>query len=148
MNVHALIGPLPTRKEIFSLQDFLEKSVDAGDAVQADCPLIHEFSRGMYSRSILIPGGSMLVGKTHRHNHLLIQSVGECYIVTDTTREHLVGFQIRDSGAGVKRCVYAVVDTIITTIHLSDTADLVAIEKDVIIADTDVPAEIKQECTA
>ena len=134
----------PTRELAFKLQQAMQEGLDAGDFVTVDCPLIHTFSKDSYARSIFIPKGSKLVGKTHRHRHLLIMSSGDVSMTTDDGFERLKGFNVRDSQAGIKRCVYAHEDTIITTIHLTSETDLAKIEEDVIVPDTDLLEESKK----
>lgn len=128
----------PTRELAFKLQQAMQEGLDRGDFIPAECPLIHTFSKGSYARSIFIPKGSKLVGKTHRHRHLLIMSYGDVSMTTDDGFIRLQGFNVYDSQAGIKRCVYAHEDTVITTIHLTDETDLAKIEEDVIIPDTDL----------
>jgi hypothetical protein len=128
----------PTREIAFKLQQAMQEGIDCGDFVAADCPLLHTFSKGSYARSIFIPKGSRLVGKTHRHRHLLIMSFGDVSMTTDEGFVRLQGFNVLDSQAGIKRCVYANENTVITTVHLTDETDLAKIEDDVIIPDTDL----------
>jgi hypothetical protein len=135
----------PTRERVFELQAELQRKIAAGESIPADCPLIHTFSEGSYGRSIFIPKGSMLVGKTHRHRHLLIMSQGDVTITTGDGMRRMRGFNVYDSPAGIKRCVYAHEDTIITTVHITNETDLTRIEHEVIIPDADelLEAEIR-----
>lgn len=139
-----VMATLPTREQVFDLQAAMNRQLQEGDAQSADCPLIHTFSAGAYARSIFIPKGSLLVGKTHRHRHLLIMSAGDVSITTSDGIQRMTGFNVYDSPAGIKRCVFAHEDTIITTVHLTDETDLEKIEAEVIIPDADELLDAEQ----
>jgi len=51
---------------------------------QADLPVRHHFSDGIYAREITIPKGVVLVGAVHRLQNMAILSKGALELVTDT----------------------------------------------------------------
>lgn len=140
MDSHGLdiLSDNPSRELIFEFRGRMVAALESGDRLPVECPLIHTFSAGMYCRSIFIPSGSELVGKTHRHRHLLIMSQGHVIMTGNNGLQHFRGFNVFESVAGIKRVVKAVEDTIITTVHLNpgDSEDLEVIEADVIVPDT------------
>lgn len=103
------------------------------DLPQVDCPLQHVFAPGAYARTIFIPAGTVIVGKIHKHQHLNILSKGDVTVVTEGGgRESFSGPLTMVSPPGTKRAVYALTDTVWTTIHLTNETDLDKIEEEVI----------------
>ena len=101
--------------------------------LQSIPPVSHCFAPGAYARTMLIPAGTLIVGKIHRHEHLNIISYGDVSVATYEGPERLFGFNIFKSAPNVKRAVYANEDTMWTTIHPTNETDLEKIEDDVII---------------
>lgn len=114
------------RGRILSFQAHLEK-LD-----QIDCPLKHHFSEGSYAREILLPAGSLVIGKIHRHSHINVISQGECMVLTEDGVRHLKAPLTFVSRPETKRVVYAVTDVIWTTVHVTNETDLSKIEDQVI----------------
>ncbi len=99
---------------------------------QVDCPLKHHFAPGVYAREILLPAGSVVVGKIHRHGHLNIISKGSGFVATEFGREYFNAPHTFTSEPGTKRAVHAITDVIWTTIHLTEETDLKVIEEQII----------------
>ena len=125
----------PTLLQIFAFQKFLS-TLEGYDFNQH---LRHTFSQGSYARELLLPKGLVIIGKVHRHAHLNIVSRGKVIVYTtdglmqiDAT-DHPVTFE---SSPGTKRVVYALEDTVWTTIHLTESRDLKEIEDDIIIPES------------
>lgn len=115
------------RRQLYELQ------AAAADLPEVECPLQHVFAPGAYARTILIPAGTVIVGKIHKHSHLNILSKGEVTVVTEGGgKEFLRGPLTMVSPPGTKRAVYAHTDTVWTTVHLTDETDLGKIEEHVI----------------
>ena len=95
----------------------------------------HVFAPGAYARTLLLPKGSLVVGKMHRHAHINIISYGAVCVATYEGVERKSGHSVFTSPPDVKRCVYAEEDTCWTTIHLTEETDLGKIEAEVIIED-------------
>ncbi|MFM9928212.1 hypothetical protein VLK31_34955 [Variovorax sp. H27-G14] len=117
------------RRALFNLQ------AACGDLPPVDCPLQHVFAPGMYLRTIFIPAGTFLVGKIHKHQHGNILSQGHVRVFTEGGGvKELHGPVTMVSAPGTKRAVFAVTDTVWSTIHLNPTneTDLAKIEADVI----------------
>jgi len=96
------------------------------------CPLVHHFAPGLYAREILLPAGSVVVGKIHRHAHINTISRGRVTVATEFGTEELVGPCTFVSTPGTKRVVVAHEDTIWTTYHPTEENDLGLIEQQVI----------------
>lgn len=108
---------------------------------QLDCPLKHHFAPGAYAREILLPKGSLVIGKIHKHAHINVVSKGRVSVMTEFGRMDIEAPATFVSQVGTKRAVYAHEDTVWTTVHVTGETDLKKLE-DEIIAKTydDVPS--------
>lgn len=90
----------------------------------------HTFTPGIYSRKLIIPAGMTVVGKTHKHEHLMIVLSGHSQVATDLGTTEVRGGEVYVSPPGAKRVVFALEDTSFLTIHHNpdNERDLVAIE--------------------
>ncbi len=100
---------------------------------QMDCPLKHHFAPGSYAREILLPAGSLVVGKIHKHAHINVVSKGHCTVYTEFGEVELRAPATFVSEPGTKRVVLAHAETVWTTVHVTNETDLEQIE-DVVIA--------------
>jgi len=123
------MGDIATRNKLMALQDIFEHSPNKLTA--ADFPTKHHFSNGVYAREIFIAAGRALIGKVHKHSHLFTL-VGDCLIVVEGVQTRYTGQYTGESPAGTQRAIYAVQDTILTTIHVTQETDLNKIEQEVI----------------
>ena len=131
------------RKKIHVLQDTLE-SFD--EELKTDPPLKHYFAPGMYAREIILPEGVVVVGKIHKHAHLNIISYGHVLVSTYEGFNEFIGPLTFTSAPGAKRAVYALKETMWTTIHLTEKTDLEEIEEEIIAKSyDDVPLLQAQE---
>lgn len=117
------------RHSVLAIQDELRKYP------QIDPPLHHHFADGSYAREMLIPAGSMIIGKIHRHAHVNVISKGRIYVATEFGTEILEAPLTFVSKPGTKRAVYAITDTVWTTIHVTNETDLAKVEEVVICTD-------------
>lgn len=100
----------------------------------AECPVRHFFQRGKYMREMLIPAGTTILGKIHRHGHLNNISVGHVLVYTEEGVQEFKAPHAFVSTPGTQRLVYALEDTVWTTYHEnpSDTRDLAQLEAEII----------------
>jgi quercetin dioxygenase-like cupin family protein len=88
---------------------------------QAEIPLKHHFSKGIYVREIFIPKGTALVGKIHKHKNMTIIAKGDVsFLSTDGVMRLRSGESVVSS-PGVKRVIVAHEDTIWMTVHENPT---------------------------
>ena len=59
----------------------LVKEVTAAE--QVDCPVNHYFGPNIYIREIIIPAGTVIVGKYHKEDHLCNMIEGQMVVVDD-----------------------------------------------------------------
>jgi hypothetical protein len=123
---HPEAGTPVIRERILSLQDRLL------ELEQVDCPVKHHFSGDSYAREILLPAGSLVIGKIHRHSHVNVISQGECMVLTEDGVRHFKAPLTFISMPETKRVVYAITDVIWTTVHVTTETDLEKVENYVI----------------
>ena len=114
------------REKVMVVQQELAK------LLQLDCPLKHHFAPGQYAREILLPKGSLVIGKIHKHAHINVVSKGRVSVMTEYGRMDIEAPCTFVSQVGTKRAVYAHEDTIWTTVHVTDETDLLKIEDEII----------------
>lgn len=132
------------REKIQIVQNGLQDLIDSG-AVQStleDCTLKDYFTPKddkygccTYAREMMIPKGTLIIGKIHRHQHLNFISKGRVKVFTEFGEKHLEAPCTFISEVGLKRAVYAEEDTLWTTVHLTEfdkEAELDKIETEVI----------------
>lgn len=95
----------------------------------------HHFAPGSYARELEIPADTLIVGKIHRHAHVNVVSKGRCLVATEDGIVELIAPLTFVSKAGTKRAVYALEDTVWTTVHVTNETDLVKIEAAIIAPD-------------
>lgn len=97
-------------------------------APQQGIEVFHQFTPGLYSRTIIIPAGVCLVGATHKTEHQFVVSHGKCISVIHNDREEIEAPHFGVTYPGTKRVIYAETDTVWTTFHPTDETDLEIIE--------------------
>lgn len=110
---------------------------------QQELHVEHSFLPGQYLRKLVMPAGTLVVGKRHRHRHALIVT-GHVTVRTESGMVELQGTHIIDSQPGMKRAIYAHADSVLITSHLTEETDLDRIEAYVIMPD-DAVLEIEGE---
>jgi hypothetical protein len=135
------------RQDILTVQNGLNKMIEDGvvESTLEDCIVKHYFAPKdekygccTYAREMLIPKGTLIIGKIHKHEHLNIISKGKVIVYTEFGEKHLEGPVTFVSEIGLKRSVYAIEDTLWTTIHLTQFVgeeNLDKIEEEVIAPD-------------
>lgn len=132
------------RETVLVAQKEMQDMIDSGVAESAleACTLKHYFTPkdekygcSTYAREILLPKGSFVIGKIHRHQHLNFISKGKVKVFTEFGEKSFEAPCTFVSEVGLKRAVYAEEDTIWTTVHLTefgDESELDKIEQEVI----------------
>ena len=128
-------SPLPCsdfyRTKVVDLESAMVREFGNGNPDDI-APVNHYHCEGNYAREIFIAKGTCVVGKIRRHEHINVISAGRCYVVTEAGREELSAPKTFISSPGIKRAVYALEDTVWTTIHPTKSTDLSEIENEVI----------------
>lgn len=121
------LTPEQFRIKVMELQKNMKES---GDSLQL--LVTHHFAPGSYAREIFHPKGVVVIGKIHRHAHVNVISKGEVHVVSEFGTKRIKAPATFVSQPGTKRCVYALEDTVWTTIHATDETDLKKIEEEII----------------
>lgn len=123
-----LVGKVKFREEILNVQAQMQGMIVDGvaESVADQCTLTHyftpkdeEYGCCTYAREIKLPKGSLVIGKIHRHQHLNFITQGKVIVYTEFGLKHLEAPCTFVSEVGLKRAVYAVEDTLWTTVHLT-----------------------------
>lgn len=103
----------------------------APEEMQVSPPVEHLFGDGTYCRIMHLSAGNLIVGKTHRLDHVVVVLSGEMGVanVTGERRVFSAGSAF-ESAAGSKRAIFAVTDCSMMTVHPNptNTRDLAEIE--------------------
>lgn len=111
------------------------------DEFACDPPVQHHHAYKVYGREIVLPKGSLVVGKIHRNETLNIIASGDVSVLTENGVQRYKGPTTFVSAKGAKRVVFAHEETYWVTAHGTEKTDLVEIEDEVIAPSYDhVPA--------
>jgi hypothetical protein len=119
----------PSREQILALQN-------AMFPIKCELPEPeHYFAPGMYGRKLTLPAGMLIVGKAHKHAHLIMCLKGRAAIISEFAREEIAAGYIGVSQPGIKRAALAYEESVFVTVHLNknDSQDLIEIESEHII---------------
>ena len=132
MRDHAL--QLGRREAILRLQAAI---IDGGHDIGPEAfPVKHHFAPGSYGREMLLPSGTVVVGKIHKHAHINVISKGRVQVFTEQGGvQELAAPCTFVSSPGTKRVVYVLEEAVWTTVHVTDKTDLAEIEAEVISQD-------------
>lgn len=101
---------------------------------QAEAPVEHIFSGGVYIRQMMIPAGTFIIGKRHRRETCNILMSGELSVCTDGGPvSRLQGPLVLTSESMARKIAYAHTDVVFMNLHPTDSTDLEAIEAEFII---------------
>ena len=123
----------------------IRQAIDAAEELmlqmpQVEIPLRHDFADGLYGREILIPAGTTLTGKVHRHADLNFILYGEIEVLTERGDFKRVTGPCWFAGkAGAKQIGRAITDTLWVTVHATRNRDLETLEDEILIADPRSP---------
>lgn len=111
---------------------------------QADLPVDHLFTPGLYVRTIFMPAGSLIISKIHKTRHPYTVTKGRANVFTDTDGivEIVAPFQ-GITEPGTRRLLHILEDMVWTTYHATEETDLEKIEA--LIIQPHDPALLPQE---
>ncbi len=121
---------LDAREKAFVLQNVLQR-LDKED--QLEIEIEHHFCDGVYARTMYMPEGSVIVGKTHKYRQLNILSKGDVTVsMEDGPIRVQAGFHMV-CPSGAKRVFYAHEDSIWTLILHTHETDVDKIEEHFVV---------------
>lgn len=102
-----------------SRQDELEALMLAYPKVE--CPLDHVFTDGLYSRTILMPAGTMVSSRIHKTQHQFVVSKGCALVrVNDEEWQKIEAPFLGITEAGTRRILLIISDCVWSTFHPVD----------------------------
>lgn len=122
---------LASREGIMHMEAALLTLFEPGES-QETFPLTHRFADNVYAREILLPAGTIVVGKIHRYGHLNVITKGHVSVLTEFGVEEFHAPYTFVSEPGTKRVVYAHEDTVWTTFHGTNHTEVEKVEADII----------------
>jgi len=122
------------RSKIADFEDLIRNMPGSVEGDSDVFPLHHMFGGGMYCREILLPAGSVCVGKIHKTTHPNFILKGKCIVTSNVSDDpvEIIAPMYFFSEAGVKKVVYAIEDTTWVTVHQTEETDLEIIEDEII----------------
>lgn len=96
---------------------------------QVDLRVEHDFSYGVYSRTLYIPKGVALTGQIHKYENFNILVKGKMSVSIDGQMQQIEAPFKVVSPPGTKRIAWALEDSIWMTIHGTHETNLDIIEK-------------------
>ena len=124
-----------------SVREFISEVEDQVRSLpQVEIPAIHHFAnsgtdKGLYTRTIELQKGALIVGKIHKFETVNIVSRGEVWVISQDGKMKIKAGGIFVSTAGAKRIIYAHEDSTWTCIHATPETDLDKIEDEFIAKD-------------
>jgi hypothetical protein len=94
-----------------------------------ECPVINNFSNNVYTRTVFMPKGAIIVGKKHKTRHLNMIMTGKARVWMDGRVLDISAPDILESHEGCRKILYIVEDMYWTTVHPTDKTDLEEIEE-------------------
>lgn len=137
-SIEAGVTPLTPeiiRSSIGQLQDAM---VALPDATKIALETMHNFSDGVYVRTVFMKAGSLIVGKIHKLDHIVIIGQGSASVVSEEMGAQTISApMIFHSRPYVKRALFIHEDMVWTTVHKNptNTRDLDVLEKELIAED-------------
>lgn len=106
---------------------------------QVDCPIIHEFADGVYSRKMFAPKGALIVGKKHRFRtyNILLSGEVSVYAGEGFPAQRIKAPHTFTSDAGVQKILYFHEDSEFINIHPTEETDLEKIEAHFIVPESE-----------
>jgi hypothetical protein len=132
------------REKVLTVENGFKKLIEDNEAQDAlpDCllthyfsPIVEEYGCCTYAREMLIPKGTLIIGKIHKHQHLNFIMTGKVSVSTEFGQKEIEAPAIFISEIGLKRAVFAHEDTRWVTVHItkhSKEEDLNKVEEEVI----------------
>jgi hypothetical protein len=86
-----------------------------------ECPLKHTFTKGLYSRMIFMPAGTLCSSKIHKTEHQFVVLKGKLEVSIDGGKSELIIAPYHGiTQAGTRRLLFIHQDTVWVTFHATD----------------------------
>ena len=121
-----------------SIQDMEKAMLMAPKETQTPLETMHTFADGLYTRTVLMRAGSLICGKIHRLEHIVVIGQGAASVISEEFgSKMIVAPMVFMSPPLVRRLLFIHTDMIWTTVHKNptNTRDLKELEKFLIAPD-------------
>lgn len=98
-------------------------------APEVELPLRHIFADNVYYREMTIPSGTIVLGKIHKYDTLLILLKGELTVASDNGPVRLSAPSVTVGRAGRARLGYAHTEVVCANVHGTSLTDLEELEE-------------------
>lgn len=101
----------------------------------------HTFAEGVYCRTVLMKAGSLITGKIHKLDHIVVIGQGSARVISEEFGSKIIcAPMVFYSRPMVKRLLFVQEDMIWTTVHKNptNTRDLDILEKELIAVEYEV----------
>lgn len=116
-------SPAAIRAQIRALTNGLLTSPD-----KREFDVEHTLIEGVYTRTLFIPKGSLLVGKIHIKECVNIVAKGDISVLTETGSGRFKAGHVAISQPGIQKVGYAHEDTVFINVFRTDETDIEKIE--------------------
>jgi hypothetical protein len=99
---------------------------------QVQMPTCHWLLEGMYCRQILIPEGTVFVGRVHKKPHYFMCLKGSAAISTEDGLQEIRAGNVLMAPPGMKRIGITHEDTIFVTVHRTEATNMQDIADDLV----------------
>ena len=126
--------------------DLLALEEELSEFDQVELPLLHDFMGGIYIRTVMMPKGSLVIGRRHRYKtcNFLLSGELSLYMSDDGPVERFEGPHLFESDANVKKMLYMHTDCVFSTFHPSSETEVKELEKIFIIPEDEYQKQIEQ----
>jgi quercetin dioxygenase-like cupin family protein len=119
---HDLRSPFPPVEMTMSARAFERQAVALAHAMRDVCeeasmPVDHAFTDGVYTRTIHMPAGCIVVGHRHKTRHQNVILTGSAVVVMNGERVEVKAGDVITSEAGVRKVLFIGEDCKWMTIH-------------------------------
>ena len=100
---------------------------------QVDCPLIHRFTKGLYTREIFMPKGTFIISKIHKTEHpfVIVKGCVSVWIEGEGVKRFMAPY-VGITKPGTRRILFIHEDCSWLTFHPTEKTTPEAVEEDVI----------------
>jgi hypothetical protein len=93
-----------------------------------ECPLNHQFAKGIYFREIFMPAGTFVIGHEHKTEHFNVVLSGCAKVLMDGEVVDIIAPCVFVSKPGVRKFLLITEDMRWATIHPTDETDIEKLE--------------------
>ncbi len=121
-------SPAAIRKQI---RAWTKNLLDLPATEQREFEVQHTLIDGVYTRTLFIPKGSLLMGKVHLKECMNIVAKGDISVLTETGMGRFQAGHVAVSKPGIQKVGYAHQDTVFINVFRTDETNIEKIEAEV-----------------